>query len=300
MSTTSRPRVAFLIGAGLVAVVLIGSGIAIAMSDTSSIYGATSASLRADRMDLPDLTDRTVVPLPGGAAFDYQISGDYDPPSGVDVVSRDWFVGSALEGGYSICYINAFQTQPDDDGSRPDEQSQWPTELVLTGFEDDPNWDGEYLIDISTSQSRAAAANHLDQMIETCAAKGFDAIEYDNLGAWDRLDNLPFDEQDTIDFATIITDRAHALGLAVGQKNTAQLLPQRDIIGFDFAVVEECGEFSECEVFTAEYGALVVDIEYTGDGFNAACSAIGDIVSVVQRDLFVTLPGSEAYVFDEC
>jgi hypothetical protein len=295
MATARRPRVALLIGAGVGAVALIGG--AVAMSETSSIDGAAIASLGADRVDL---ADRTVVPLPGGASFDYQIGGDYDPPSGVDVVSRDWFIGSALEAGYSICYVNAFQTQPDGDGSRPDERSQWPTELVLTGFEDDPNWDGEYLIDISTSQSRIAAADHLAQMIETCATKGFDAVEYDNLDAWTRLDNLPFDEQDTVEFATIITQSAHSFGLAVGQKNTAQLLPQRTTIGFDFAVVEECGEFAECDVFTDEYGALVVGIEYSDDGFSAACSAIGDAVSVVRRDLFVTLPGSDSYVFDEC
>lgn len=295
MSVMPRTRVALLIGVGVGAIALIGGGMV--TSETSSIDGAATSSLRADRVDLPD---RTVAPLPGGAAFDYQIGGDYDPPSSVEVVSRDWFVGSALEGGYSICYVNAFQTQPDADGGRPDERSQWPTELVLTGYEDDPNWDGEYLIDISTPQSRTAAADHLDQMIETCATKGFNAVEYDNLDAWTRLDDLPFDEQDTIDFATIITDRAHAFGLAVGQKNTAQLLPQREAIGFDFAVVEECGEFSECDVFTDEYGALVVGIEYTDDGFSAACGAIGDITSVVRRDLFVTVPGSDTYVFDEC
>lgn len=47
---------------------------------------------------------------PAGAAFDYQIGGDYPLPTGTEVVSRDWFEGSAVPTAYSICYVNAFQT----------------------------------------------------------------------------------------------------------------------------------------------------------------------------------------------
>ncbi len=36
-----------------------------------------------------------VAPPPVNAGFDYQIGGDYRPPSEVRVVSRDWFAGSA-------------------------------------------------------------------------------------------------------------------------------------------------------------------------------------------------------------
>ena len=74
-----------------------------------------------------------VTPPPVNAGFDYQIGGDYRPPSGVRVVSRDWFAGSALTGSnmYSICYVNPFQTQDDERGvNRRDERSNWPQDLV--------------------------------------------------------------------------------------------------------------------------------------------------------------------------
>ena len=59
-------------------------------------------------------------PPPANAKFDYQIGGDYPPPDGVAVVSRDWFEGSPIgEPGYSICYVNAFQTQSDEGGVEP-------------------------------------------------------------------------------------------------------------------------------------------------------------------------------------
>ena len=86
-------------------------------------------------------------------------------------------------------------------------------------------------------------------MIETCARKGFDAVEFDNLDSWTRFDGtdragaVPFDEDDAVAYAARLTAIAHALGLAVGQKNTPQLdaSTSLDVIGFDFAVVEECG-----------------------------------------------------------
>ena len=74
-------------------------------------------------------------------------------------MSRDWFAGEPLDAAdtYSICYVNAFQTQPDEDGvDRPDERSNWPAELVLVELGDDPNWEGEYLVDLSTERAPCA------------------------------------------------------------------------------------------------------------------------------------------------
>lgn len=242
-------------------------------------------------------------PLPANVPFDYQIGGDYPPPPGVGVVARDWFIGSPLPSGYSICYVNAFQTQDDDpDADRPDEQSNWPPLLVLTDLGDDPNWAGEFMIDISTQEKRIAAADHIDQMIETCARKGFDAVEYDNLDSWTRLSSLPFDRDDAIEFATEITTRAHRLGLAVAQKNTTDLTRAEsvDTIGFDFAVVESCGVYDECDAYAAVHGDRIVAIEYDNSGFDRACEMIGGGSSVTRRDRFVTLPGSSTYIYDEC
>ena len=99
-------------------------------------------------------------PPPPNAGFDYQIGGDYPLPAGVSVVSRDWFSGRAVaDPAYSICYVNAFQTQANEPGTdRPDERSNWPRRLVLKRLGDDPHWGGEYLIDIATKRKRLRAA----------------------------------------------------------------------------------------------------------------------------------------------
>ena len=248
-------------------------------------------------------------PPPQNARFDYQIGGDYRLPAGVRVVSRDWFAGRPPRGAYSICYVNAFQTQDDETGvTRPDERSAWPRDLVLTSLGDDPNWGGEYLVDISTADKRRRAADWLAPMIRSCKRKGFDAVEYDNLDSWTRFDDtpregdVPFGKADAIAFADLIARRAHALGLAVGQKNTVELTRRqaRGRIGFDFAIAEECGRWNECQDYRKVYGNRVVAIEYRRSDFVKACRAVGSRISVVLRDVGVTRPGSRSYVYDSC
>lgn len=249
--------------------------------------------------------------LPGDAPFDYQIGGDYAAPDGVSVVSRDWFIGTPLAGddAYSICYVNAFQTQDDEPGvDRPDERSNWPQDLVLTSLGDDPNWGGEYLVDISTADRRERAAQWVEQMVDTCAAKGFDAVEFDNLDSWTRFDDtpvgpqVPFEREEAVAFAELITDHAHGLGLAVGQKNTSDLGRETslEVIGFDFAVAEQCGEYDECAAYTEVFGSRVVDVEYGDAGLARACSSAGAQIAVVRRDVEVSRPGSATYRFDRC
>ena len=244
-----------------------------------------------------------------GTGFDYQIGGDYPLPSGVRVVSRDWFSGKSPRTGYGICYVNAFQTQADEPGvDRPDERSNWPANLVLTRLGDDPNWGGEYLVDISTSAKRAAAARHLKPMITRCRRKGFRAVEFDNLDSWTRFDGtplgklVPFGRAEAIDFARRVTVLAHQAGLAAAQKNTVELRRRvsRKVIGFDFAISESCGRFDECADYRAAFGNLVFDIEYDAAGMAKACRSIGARASVVRRDRNVSRPDSASYRYGRC
>jgi Glycoside-hydrolase family GH114 len=275
--------------------VACGAGLIAALCAVGALVAAPAA---AQSWTLP----------PVNAKFDYQIGGDYPLPRGVEVVSRDWFAGSP-DAAYSICYVNGFQTQDDEDGvDRPDERSNWPRGLVLRRLGDDPNWGGEYLIDIRSAAKRARAADWVQQMIQTCADKGFDAVEYDNLDSWTRFDDtpvedeVPFGKLQAIRYADLLTDRAHALGLAVAQKNTPQLSRRqsRRAIGFDFAIAESCGRYAECHVYRNRFRDRVIAIEYRRKDFRRACRAVGPRVTVVLRDRDVTLPGSRTYRYAAC
>ncbi len=248
-------------------------------------------------------------PPPANAGFDYQIGGDYPLPAGVTVVSRDWFSGTAApDPDYSVCYVNAFQTQADERGTdRPDERSNWPRKLVLRRLGDDPNWGGEYLVDISTAAKRKRAAAWVGQMIEGCADGGYEAVEFDNLDSWTRFDGtplarkVPFGRSDAVDYAHLLAERSHALGLAVGQKNTVELnAAERRRGGFDFAIAEECGRYHECGRYVRAYGEHVIAVEYTRKTFERTCAEIGAGVSVVLRDRNVSRPGARSYKFASC
>ena len=113
---------------------------------------------------------------------------------------------------------------------------------------------------------------------------------------------MPFGKSSALAFAALITRRAHALGLAVAQKNTAELTRRqaRRRVGFDFAIAEECGRYRECDAYRRVYANHVIVIEYRRRDFRVACRAVGRKVSVVLRDRNVTAPGSRTYRYDAC
>ena len=236
-----------------------------------------------------------VLPTPN-ASFDYQLGEPYAPPAGVEIVSRDRNAAPA-PGLYTICYVNAFQTQPD-------ERAFWTTmhpglllrdaggDLVI-----DPDWD-EIILDVTTPESRSALAVIVGGWIDGCAEDGFDAIEIDNLDTYSRSGGL-ISQDDAVAFMRLLSDIAHGHGLPIAQKNSTEVLGRRSEMGTDFAIAEECNRYSECGDFTAVYGDLVLVIEYRRTDFDAGCRDFPEL-SIVLRDLNLSAPGSGSYVYDGC
>ncbi|MET9832444.1 endo alpha-1,4 polygalactosaminidase [Streptomyces sp. NPDC006385] len=234
---------------------------------------------------------KVVLPEPG-AAFDYQIGGAYPPPAGVRALSRDRTAEPA-PGLYNICYVNAFQAQP---GSESWWRSHHPGLLLRDAGGTpviDRDWD-EPLLDISTPAKREQLAGIVGKWIDACAAAGYQAVEADNLDSHERSDGL-LTAEDNMAFGALLAARAHAAGLAIGQKNAAGLARQGRTLGFDFAVAEECGQYDECGAYADAYDGRVFVIEYRSDGLTAACADWGDRLSVVLRDLDVVPAGEAGY-----
>jgi len=230
---------------------------------------------------------------------DYQLGGGYPPPDGVGGVVRD--VTDVPEPGmWSACYVNGFQTQPG-------EREQWLAEhpdLVLRDDAGvpvvDEGWPDELLLDTSTAARRAGIAEVVGAQVRVCATRGFDAVELDNLDSWTRSGGR-LDEDGAVDLAARLVAVAHDAGLVAGQKNTPDLGSRgRDEAGFDFAVSEECAQYDECAAYTDVYGAAVLDVEYTAEGFAAACADPDRPASTVLRDRDLTEPGDPAHVFRTC
>ncbi|MFE7567596.1 endo alpha-1,4 polygalactosaminidase [Streptomyces sp. NPDC057539] len=231
--------------------------------------------------------------------FDYQLGGAYDPPEGVRTVIRDRTAAPDPDPGiYNICYINAYQTQPDAVAwwrkNHPD--------LLLRDADGaaviDEDW-AEPLLDISSDERRDRLAGIVGGWIDGCADRGFDAVEADNLDSYLRSDGL-LDRADSAAFAERLAEHAHRAGLAIGQKNAAEMTGAGDGIGFDFAVAEECARYEECDAYAAAYDDKVLVIEYRRADFTVACREWGDRLSVVLRDRDVVPAGEPGHVNARC
>jgi hypothetical protein len=230
------------------------------------------------------------------ASFDYQIGGAYIPPTGVQVVSRDRN-STPAPGLYNICYVNGFQIQPD-------EEDFWTTEhpdLILRSSSGSPvidqDW-GEMLLDTSTAAKRDALLAVVGSWIAKCNADGFDAVEVDNLDSYSRSNGL-LNSANNVSMMALLSAVAHSNGLAIAQKNSSELLPNVETMGTDFAVVEECNRYSECDSYQAAYGNLLFLIEYRQQDFTKGCSDYPNL-SIVLRDLNVSPVGSAGYVYQGC
>ncbi|PWN01161.1 hypothetical protein DJ010_20180 [Nocardioides silvaticus] len=219
---------------------------------------------------------------------DYQLGGVWDGvPEDVGIVVRDR-TAEPLEGRYNVCYVNGFQTQPDE--RRFWKRQHWRLVLKDEGRPVvDSVW-GEWLLDIRTAPKRRALARIIGRWTEGCATDGFDAVEYDNLDSFSRSHRL-VKPRHAKAFARLLVDRAHDAGLPVGQKNWAEWDGSK--AGFDFAVSESCGQWRECGSYAASYGDHVLAIEYRKRFFDRTCRAYGERWPVVLRD-YALSPGPDS------
>lgn len=236
---------------------------------------------------------------PTPAPADYQLGGAYEPAGDVGIVTRDRRDDPAA-GRYSICYVNAFQTQP---GRLAWWKRHHPELLLRDGrrrLVTDPGWPDEVLLDIRTSTKRAAIGAINRTWFDRCAARGFAAVEPDNLDSWTRSRSL-VRRTHAVSLARRLVREAHRSGLAIAQKNAPELSGLG--IGFDFAVAEECEVYRECGAYTETYGTRVIEIEYTDNGRTAyarACAARSGTMSILLRDRDVVPAGAKGYVYRRC
>lgn len=183
----------------------------------------------------------------------------------IDLVDNDANVVAELhaQGRKVICYMSVGSWED----WRPDKDA-FPSEVLGKDYE---GWPGERWLDIRKIDLLAPIMRaRLDQ----CKAKGFDAVEPDNMQIYDNDTGFPITYQDQLNYAKWLADESHKRGLAIGVKNAPDQV--KDLLPyFDFAITEDCFAQEWCEemlpfiqagkpVFAAEY-------EDTGVDFSAAC-----------------------------
>ncbi|RYU15625.1 hypothetical protein ETU37_00455 [Nocardioides iriomotensis] len=233
------------------------------------------------------------------ADVDYQLSGGYDVAAGIVVRDR---TDEPAPGAYNLCYVNAFQTQP---GALSWWRREHPGLLLRERgrLVRDPGWPDEALLDTRTAAKRTRIAAVLDRWVAGCARDGFDAVEPDNLDSFTRSEGL-LRRRQNLALATLVVRAGHRHGLAVAQKNLAELpAATARAVGFDLAVAEDCQVYDECGRYRAAYGRAVLEVEYADDGraaFREACALRGPVWPIVLRDRDLRLPDQKGYRRDAC
>lgn len=150
---------------------------------------------------------------------------------------------------------------------RPD-AAMYPSAVLGNDYE---GWPGERWLDIRRIDLLAPI---IRARLDLCVAKGFDAVEPDNIEIYDNDTGFPLTYSDQLTFARWLAVEAHSRGLAIGLKNAPDMVSD-SLVFFDFAITEDAYLFNWIEkmlpfieagkpIFAAEYTDTAVD-------FSAAC-----------------------------
>ena len=200
-----------------------------------------------------------------GLTWQWQIGdNDIDTSIEADVYDIDLYVDQAIidklhvKGRKVICYISVGSWED----WRPD-KDQFPAEVLGKDYD---GWKGERWLDIRRIDLLAPI---MLARLDLCKAKGFDALEPDNMEIYTNDTGFPLTYDDQLKFAFWLADEAHKRGLAIGQKNASDQVKELVNI-YDFAITEDYFYYDEAEkmlpyimagkpVFAAEYTDLPGD-----------------------------------------
>lgn len=194
-----------------------------------------------------------------GTTWQLQLSGTLKTTSPAAVYDVDGDATTAEQvaalhaaGKTVICYIDAGSYE----NYRRDAAS-FPASVLGKTLE---GWPDEKWLDI---RQRSILLPIMAKRIDSCRAKGFDAIDADNVDGYSNATGFRLTAQDQIAYNRALTQLAHTRGMPIGLKNTLGLIPAL-VDSYDFAVIEQCFEYNECELTLPfiRSGKPVFEVEY--------------------------------------
>jgi len=120
-------------------------------------------------------------------------------------------------------------------------------------------WPGQKWVDIRSPIVRSILTSRISQ----AAAKGCDAVEMDDVDAYQNNPGFPLTANDQLDFNNFLAATAHSFDLGIALKNDIDQVPAL-AANFDFAINEQCFQYDECDnlkAFTSQ-GKAVFGVEY--------------------------------------
>jgi hypothetical protein len=220
----------------------------------------------------------------------YDIDGENTKKSDVDAIHA--------AGAKAVCYVDVGTLE-----STRSDAAQFPKSVVGKGV--DGYADESWLVVSAANQSMILPL--MKARFQTwCMDKGFDAIEPDNLDAFDNGVN-GVTQADNLAYDLAIADLAHALPLSIGLKNLATDLSGSELTKFvstfQWALNEQCYEYSECDAYSAAgsflpAGKAVFDVEYDS---TPTCSNANSIHMNAQKtDVALVGAKDNGYTYAPC
>ena len=219
-----------------------------------------------------------------GQSWQIQYSGALDTSVKASVYNLDW-EGTSTRTVTAlhrrnikvICYINAGGYEQ----WRPDAK-KFPASTLGKPLDD---WPGERWLDV---RQRAKLAPIMAKRMDVCKAKGFDAVDPDNMDGYAATSGFPIKQSDAVAYQRQLIADAHKRGLAIGLKNSLEILPQLHT-SIDFAVNEECVAYDECDRYAPMLAAKkpVFNVEYSGTTASV-CSRVPKGMSTIIKPLELT------------
>jgi hypothetical protein len=199
----------------------------------------------------------------------WQLTGTVNNSYPATAYDIDGFDNSASEvaalhaaGKHVICYIDVGTYE-----NWRSDASSFPSSVLGVSN----GWPGENWLDI---RQLSVLEPIMTKRFQMCQQKGFDAIEPDNMDGYQNSTGFPLTAQDQLNYNEWVASEAHALGLAVLQKNdpdqSATLQPY-----FDGALDEQCNQYSECSSFQPYLaaGKPVLNAEYSSSLYPGFCTS---------------------------
>ena len=208
---------------------------------------------------LPPVPATAGASFPAGASWYWQLQGALNLSRDVQIYNIDLFdtpiatiQNLKASGKTLVCYFSAGSYE----NWRTD-ASQFPSAALGNNLS---GWPGERWLDVRNPE----VLNIMARRMDLAKSKGCDALEPDNVDGYSNNAGFPLTANDQVAYLQKLAAAAHARGLKIALKNAT------DLVGavhseFDFAVVEECFKYNECQAYTkfTETGKAVLNAEYT-------------------------------------
>lgn len=205
---------------------------------------------------------------PRGVNWQWQLTTPVDTSVAQPVFDIDGFENSAAvvaklhsQGKKVICYLDMGGAE----NYRPD-YHLYPASVKGKTV---GGWPDERWVDI---RKITLLQPIITERFNMCKAKGFDAIEADLADGYANNTGFPLTQTDQLRWNNHLALEAHNRGLSIALKNAPELVT-REVSVFDFAIVEECLQYSECNMYRPflSAGKAVLHAEYQGS-FPGICN----------------------------